>query len=127
MKSKITVHPLTSADPESPLMVAALIGDGYGFLIGERVEAEALLAALTRYLERGKHDGPIDEMDERLGWAHIDIADAVTLANDVGAAVSAPVIRAACGAGKIRGAQKDGKTWRFARPRFLGWLRTRTH
>ncbi len=122
-----TLHPIKSADKESGEMLAAVHRDGHGFLLGECAEIESLATALTRYLGRGKHDGEIDEMDERLGWTHIAIAEAVALAGDVGTPVAAPTIRAAAARGEIRGAHLAGKTWRFPRARFLGWLRRAPH
>jgi len=127
-KKLYTLHRLTSADPGFDNMVAVVHRDGDGFLIGNRAEAAALQAALERWLEHGRHDGEMDEMDERLGWTHIDIATAVTVATFItGMPVSAPAIRAACAAGRIRGAHLDGKTWRFPRARFLGWLKSTPH
>lgn len=117
-----TLHPIKSDDPTAPPMVALVGDDGSAFLVGERQEAESARAALARWLENGKAGAPIDEMDERLGWAWVSIAQAVDLAREHGHAVSAPTIRLACGRGKIAGARLEGKTWRFPRARFLGWL-----
>ena len=124
MTKLYTLHPLPSADPDFDGMVAALHRDGHAFIIGDRAEAEALHTALTRWLEHGRHDGELDEMDERLGWTHVDIAEAVALA---AGSVAAQTIRAACARGDIRGAHLDGKTWRFPRARILGWLRAGPH
>lgn len=118
----MNLYTTTSADPDSPALLAVVTDDGHGWLIGERAEAEALHTALDFWLATGATAGEIDELDPIFGWQWLSISEAVEYAAALGRPVAAPTIRKAAADGQIGGARLDGKTWRFARPRFLGWL-----
>ncbi len=61
------------------------------------------------------------------GWKHLNIRDAIALAREHNIIVAAPTIRLACAKNKIADARLDGKTWRFPRAAFLGWLLNHPH
>lgn len=124
MSKLYSIHLTTSSDPAATPMVAVVAHDDHGFVVGSREEAVALRDALDRYIKTGKYDGEIDELDERLGFRWLDIADAVDLAEQMDMPAAAQTIRTACADGRIKGAILDGKTWRFPKMRFLGWLKT---
>jgi len=115
-------------DPEdSSILWAVLPDDGTrGYVIGEMWEVEQLRDALTALIDRNEHGGEIDYLDEQLGWKWLASREAQALALEVtGASVPISSITHACRAGHIRGAQKDGRDWRFPQMTFLGWLRNR--
>jgi hypothetical protein len=107
---------------------AIMPGDGTnGFLVGDMDCMRVLAKRLGRFLETDKHDGVISHLDERLGWQWMNITEAVEFSITHNIPVAAPTIRLACAQGKIADAKLDGKTWRFPRATFLGWLERGTH
>lgn len=126
-KTKFSIHPFESDPTEGPLY--AIIPDDLtpGWVIGELDDVQAVADRLNKFLSSRRHDGEIDEFDERLGATWLDIADAVLESERVGLPVAAKTIRTACARKQIVGAQLDGKTWRFSRVRFLSWLRGSSH
>ncbi len=132
MKSKtvkFTIHEIENRDPDDKWRGYSIMPDDGtdGFLIGDVDTVRGLVKRLNRFLENGKHDGVISSLDERMGWQWMNIAEAVAFASEHGIPVAAPTIRLACANGKIGDAKLDGKTWRFPRATFLGWLHRGNH
>ena len=119
------LHPIITADPESPPMYAWITADGEPILIGEHHAVLDLHDAIKQYLA-GVTGEPIADTDPAWGNSY-DIGDAVREAEAHGytdnPAQLADTIRAACRAGRIRGAtQTDTGRWMIPRRTFRHWL-----
>ena len=122
------LHPLITADPEAPVMLCWITADGDPILIGEHDAVLALRTAIDKYLAFGTVGAPIADTDPAWGNSY-DIGDAVAEAVESGYADNptrlADTIRAACRAGRIRGAtQTDTGRWLIPRRTFRHWLQT---
>jgi excisionase family DNA binding protein len=128
-KPKFTIHVITQADPDDEYRGYAILPNDVtrGYEIGDIEQVKQLAARLNSFLKTKRDDGAIDHLAEEIGWQWLDIADALPLSRDVGVPIAAPTIRKACAEGRIGYAKLDGKTWRFPRATFLGWLKRSPH
>jgi len=126
---KFTLHQIGNQDPDDKWRGYAIMPDDGtgGFLVGDTASIHALAKRLNRFLENERHDGKIPSLDERLGWQWMSIAQAVEFARDQNIPIAASTIRMACTSKKISDAKLEGKTWRFPRATFMGWLKRSTH
>lgn len=120
------LHVLMTADPEAPVMFCWITSDGDPILIGEHDAVLALRTAIDTFLAFGTVGDPILDTDPRWGNSY-DIGDAVAQAESYGYTDNsqrlADTIRAACRAGRIRGAmQTDTGRWMIPRRTFRYWL-----
>ena len=123
MTIKFSIHPLSNSDvPGDPLYAVMPDDDSTGFVIGTLDDCAMLSGSLDALLQKKIHGAEIDELDERLGWAWINVTQAVELANEHDYNLSAVYVRSAMRDGKISGSKRDGRDWRAPRARFLGWL-----
>lgn len=132
MKSKLryTFHPIENFGNQ---VMYALIAHDPGapdsdsaFLLRSYDNVREAQRAIARFVSTGKHDGEISELDERLvskvsKW--ITVPEAVRLSNEFRRPISNASIRRAASLGRIRGAKRDGRDWRFPQSTFLHWLR----
>lgn len=120
------LHPLITADTEAPVMLCWITADGDPLLIGELHAVLALRDDIDKYLAFGTVGEPIADTDPAWGNSY-DIGDAVAEAEAFGYTDNptrlADTIRAACRAGRIRGAtQTDTGRWLIPRRTFRHWL-----
>ena len=145
-KLRFTLHPIQGEDPPlyalvvhdpftpvqpvapwrglSPIVARAREKEDDGFLLGTADNVRAANKVLSRFLNTGKHDGAIDDLDERLGSLWLTVPEAEALAKSIGHPVSRPSIRRACSLGHIPSAKRQGRDWRFPQANFRHWLRT---
>lgn len=121
------LHRLLTADNHSKNMYCWITADGDPVLIGEHEDVLALHAAIESYLA-GVVGEPIADTDPAWGNSY-DIGDAVAEAVQYGYSDNptrlADTIRAACRAGRIRGAtQSDTGRWMIPRRTFRHWLQS---
>lgn len=120
------LHKLLTADPDAPTMYCWITADGDPLLIGEHAAVLSLRAAIDSYLA-GDIGDPIADTDPAWGNSY-DIGDAVAEAAQYGYTDPtrlADTIRAACRAGRIRGAtQTDTGRWLIPRRTFRFWLQS---
>jgi len=125
---KFTVHPIQEAGADADPLYAILPSDGtLGFIVGTAADTRTLYRRLLRFVETGRHDGPVDEYDERLGRKWVNIAQALDLAGRLGHEVKAVTIRWACRTGRIHHARREGRDWRMPQSAFLAWLHHGDH
>lgn len=122
---KHMLHQLTTADTGAPAMWCWITADGDPILIGEHDAIIALDDAITLYLG-GVVGEPIHDTDPAWGNS-FDIGAAVAEAQAHGYTDNqirlADTIRAACRAGRIRGAtQTQTGRWLIPRRTFRHWL-----
>ena len=121
---KFTLHPIANTDelPSGSLYAILTDDDCQGYTVGTRDDVAMLAGVLLAFVRRGIVSNEIDNLDERLGWTWLSIAEAVRAASERGYIVTKVGLRRACSSGRIAGAKKDGPDWRFPQARFLAWL-----
>jgi len=126
-KNRFTIHSIESYGEEP--MYALAVHDpnapdaDAAFLLGTDKDVRSAYEALARFIETGKHAGIMDDFDERLGMKWLTVPEATALSRALSYPVSAPSIRRAASLGRIRGAKREGRDWRFPQARFLHWIR----
>lgn len=113
-------------DPDLEPLKVVLPDDGHcGFVIGEDWEVKALYKILGDYLNSGVHDGEIPDYHEQLGSQWLSTIEAQDMAAQQGNCIPIRTIRWAASHGFIRGAEKQGRDWRFPQRTFLHWMKNR--
>lgn len=122
-----TPHEIHKMDSAGVLMYAIIPDDGSrGYLMGERREVEQLRDKLNALLDRNEYDGEISSDFEQLGHKWITVPEAAQLILEVsGDNIPTRTIRYACKNGHIKGAEMQGRDWRFPQTRFLHWVNNR--
>lgn len=73
-----SIHPLIDSDKEGNMMYVLMDDDGFGYLLGEKWQVDALLPVLKKFVETGQTDEPVD--DEVIGTKYYTIAEACQFA-----------------------------------------------
>ena len=104
----------------------ALVSDNpaLGCFVGSADDIQALVLAAKTLTQTSRS---LAADDPRLDAWWLSIAEAVTLAAALGRSVEAVTIRVAARLGKIPGAKRDGRDWRFPRAGFVYWLQHGEH
>ena len=125
-KQPFVIHIIKSVEANLEPLKAILPKDGTrGLVIGEDWEVRALYELIGNYLENGKHSGVVEDYDEQLGAVWLTTGEAAILAERYDTAIPERTICWAASHGFIRGAQKQGRDWRFPKQTFMYWLRNR--
>lgn len=125
---RMKLHQLTTADTAADPIWCWVTPDGDPQIIGEAAIVLELRDAIDKFLAFGTVGEPIADTDPAWGNSY-DIGDAVAEAVQYGYTDNptrlADTIRAACRAGRIRGAtQTDTGRWMIPRRTFRHWLQS---
>ena len=123
-KKQFTLNIMTE-EGEEPLKVILPKDGTHGLVIGEDWEVRQVYEMLGTYLESGKNDGEIPSYHPQLGAKWITAPEAEQFAKEQGYTANTRTIRWAAAHGFLRGAEKQGRDWRFPKNEFMRWLSNR--